>query len=448
MGIKDFFKKAEPIGPGFHAGTLEIEGRTHRIHLRIEGGGNGLLTLDASRILHLNATAAEMVLHLIRGRTESETVGIMAKRYRVARPVLEEDIARVFATVTTLSETDQVCPMTDLGVDLIEPYSPDLSAPLRMDLAVTYRCQNKCAHCYNEPERKVEELDTESWKRCLDRCYEAGIPHVVFTGGEPTLREDLPDLVAYAEELGLVTGLNSNGRKLADAAAVERLKEVGLDHVQITLESAEAAIHDEMTGAESFDETLAGLRNAIAAGLYTLTNTTLTRKNGSGVEKLVDLAADEGLPAVAMNGMIYSGKGKACGEDLSPEAVIPLMEAAARRAREREIRLIWYTPTRYCEMNPVELGLGVKQCTAARLSMAVEPDGTVIPCQSYYEGVGNLLKDDWKDIWNHSLCLRLRKPQKPLDACAACEHLSLCGGGCPLAAESDRTCCREVSSGG
>ena len=449
MKIKDWFKRAKPVDQGLYSGTVEVDGATHRVHLRVNPDHGAVVTLDASRILHLNATAAEMVKHLLDGLGEEGAMEAMLRRYRgVTRGQLHDDIHRIFDTVKVLSATDQVCPLTDLGVDLIEPYSPDLTAPMRMDLALTYRCQNRCAHCYNEPGRDVEEMDTSSWRKVLDACEKAAIPHVVFTGGEPTLREDLPDLVAYAEELGLVTGLNTNGRRLGDPAFAARLREAGLDHVQITLESADPSIHNVMTRADSFDETLAGLRAAKAAGIYTLTNTTLTQLNAYGIEALVDLVAQEGLPSFAVNGMIYSGQGKASGTELAAREVIPVLERLATRAREKGVRLVWYTPTRYCELNPVEMGVGVKQCMAARLSMAVEPDGTVLPCQSYYEGVGNILRDPWDAIWNHPLCQRLRKPQKPLNECEACEHLALCGGGCPIEAEHQKLFCREVASGG
>ena len=448
MALKDLFKRAERVKAGLYPGTLDVDGTAHRIHLRVESSGAGVLTLDASRILHLNHTAAEMVKHLTDGLSEAETVDLMARRYRVKRSVLEADLSRILQAVRTLSATDQVCPLSDLGIELIEPFSTAMSAPLRMDLALTYRCQNRCSHCYNQESRSVPELDTAGWRRVLEACESAGIPHVVLTGGEPTLRDDLPALVGYAGELGLVTGLNTNGRRLKDAGYTGALREAGLDHVQITLESADPGLHNALTRSDSFDETLAGLRESKASGLFTLTNTTLTRVNLPGIENLVDLVAAEGLGTFAVNGMIYSGKGKSSGIDLTSQEVVPVLETLARLAREKGLRFVWYTPTRYCELNPVEMALGVKQCTAARLSMAVEPDGTVIPCQSYYEGVGNLLTDSWESIWNHPLCLKLRQPQKPLPECEACEHLSLCGGGCPLEVEHRRLYCREVASGG
>ena len=449
MALKDWFKKHQRIRAGLYSGTVEVEGTQHRVHLRVNPSGDGVLTLDASRILHVNATGAEMVKHLTDGLSEDATLTAMAKRYRgVTREDLRADIRRIFGTVKTLSATDQVCPLSDLGVELVEPYTPELTAPMRMDLAITYRCQNRCAHCYNQESRQVEELGTADWRRVLDACEAAGIPHVVFTGGEPTLRKDLAELVAYAGELGLVTGLNTNGRRLKEAEYTRKLRDAGLDHVQITLESADPNIHNAMTRADSFDDSLAGLRAAKAAGIYTLTNTTLTKVNLMGIESLVDLVAAEGLLSFAVNGMIYSGKGKAAGTDLTPEETAPALKLLAQRARAKGLRLVWYTPTRYCELNPVEMALGVKQCTAARISMAVEPDGTVIPCQSYYQGVGNILKDPWPSIWNNPLCQQLRKPQKPLEACEACEHLTLCGGGCPIANAHDRLYCREVASGG
>jgi MoaA/NifB/PqqE/SkfB family radical SAM enzyme len=91
-----------------------------------------------------------------------------------------------------------------------------------MDLAITYRCNNDCAHCYNARERNFPELDTDHWKKILDQLWSLGVPHIVFTGGEATLRNDLPELIAHAESNGQITGLNTNARRLADEKYVQK----------------------------------------------------------------------------------------------------------------------------------------------------------------------------------------------------------------------------------
>jgi MoaA/NifB/PqqE/SkfB family radical SAM enzyme len=104
--------------------------------------------------------------------------------------------------------------------------------------------------------------------RIIDRIRDIGVPHVCFTGGEATLRDDLPALVAHAQERGLVTGLLSNGRRLSDARYVHSLASAGLDHVQITLESHDEGIHDRMVRARgAWKQTVAGLRNCLQSGL-------------------------------------------------------------------------------------------------------------------------------------------------------------------------------------
>ena len=109
--------------------------------------------------------------------------------------------------------------------------------------------------------------------------WEHGVPHFDFTGGEPTLRDDLVELVTFAEDLGAITGLLTNGVRLADEAYVRQLKQAGLDYVQVTLESARAEIHNRMVASDTFAHTVQGIRNAVAAGIHVLTNTTITRAN-------------------------------------------------------------------------------------------------------------------------------------------------------------------------
>jgi radical SAM protein with 4Fe4S-binding SPASM domain len=117
---------------------------------------------------------------------------------------------------------------------------------------------------------------------------------------------------------------------------------------------------------------------------------------------------------------------------LSEEELKPILALARKHAAEKNQRLIWYTPTEYCRLDPVQSELGVKGCTAALYNMCIEPDGAVIPCQSYYQPLGNLLRDSWPVLWEHDLARSLRERRNVPPKCSACALLAECGGGCPL----------------
>jgi radical SAM protein with 4Fe4S-binding SPASM domain len=146
----------------------------------------------------------------------------------------------------------------------------------------------------------------------------------------------------------------------------------------------------------------------------------------------LDFLAETGVPTLGLNALIYSGKGATVGTGLKESALSPLLELAHQRTAEHDQRLIWYTPTQYCHFDPMQLDLGVKGCTAALYNMCVEPDGAVIPCQSYYQPLGYLLQDSWDSIWNHDLSVSLRERHDLPAKCNGCVLISECGGGCPL----------------
>jgi radical SAM protein with 4Fe4S-binding SPASM domain len=348
--------------------------------------------------------------------------------------------------IQALTTTDDVCPISYLDVSRIEPFSTPVSAPYRMDLALTYRCDNGCGHCYVSRDRKVAEMDTAQWKRVIDRLWEIGIYHVSFTGGEATLRDDLPELVAHTQDIGMVSGLLTNGRRLSDKKFLKRLVDEGIDYFQVTLESADKSIHNEMVGTDGWDQTVAGIKNAASTALYTITNTTITRHNIKTLSATVDFIAGLGVNAFAMNGIIYSGEAKSGKDAVSEKELEKALREVSDAAARNNLRFIWYTPTQYCKLDPMDLAIGIKQCTAGKFNMLVEPDGTVLPCQSYFEPVGNILKDDWGAIWNHPLLVSLRDRDFVMDKCHDCEKLDVCGGGCPLELTKDTVICPDSLS--
>jgi radical SAM protein with 4Fe4S-binding SPASM domain len=408
-----------------------------RIHLRLDPDGHGTLIINANRILHLNPTAALMAFYILEQTPERERVRRIRQKYHVGAAQVRSDLEALGGQLDELVRPDGACPSHDLGLETVMPFSTRPTAPYRLDLALTYRCNNDCSHCYNVEGRNLKELVTADWKRILDRAWDLGIPHIIFTGGEPTLREDLPELVAHAEQNGQITGLNTNARRLSDPQYVDSLVAAGLDHVQITVESHDPDVHDRMVRTRgAFPQTVKGLKNALASPLYVMTNTTMLQTNIHTIPATLDYLAEIGVPTVGLNALIHSGRGASVGTGLAESELGALLEVTRQKTETYGQRLIWYTPTQYCGFDPVALDLGVKGCTAALYNLCVEPDGSVLPCQSYYQPLGNLLTDEWDSIWNHDLAVRLRERQGLPKKCDGCALLAECGGGCPLQFEN------------
>ena len=423
--------------PGLYHYRRVAPGESARVHLRLEADGAGYVLVNASRMLQLNPTAALMAYLALEEVGEADAVSVITRRYRLSMAQARADYAQFRSQLFELVRPDGACPVCDMGLEVTAPFTTRPSAPYRVDLAVTYRCNNDCAHCYNIRPRAMSELSTAQWQGLLDRLWEAGVPHVVFTGGEPTLRDDLPELIAHAERNGQVSGLNTNARRLSDPGYVDKLVAAGLDHVQVTLESADPAIHDALVGAPgAWAQTVAGLRQALATRLFVMTNTTLLRPNSAHLSQTLDFLAGLGVPTVGLNALIHSGRGATVDSGLAEAELAPLLEVARDHTTAHGQRLIWYTPTQYCQFNPVQLEFGVKGCTAALYSLCVEPNGDVLPCQSYYTSLGNLLGDTWDSIWQHELAVSLRERRNLPAACGTCVLLAECGGGCPLARAS------------
>jgi radical SAM protein with 4Fe4S-binding SPASM domain len=405
------------------------------LQLRVEPSGQGLLVINANTVLYLNETAAAHAYFFMQGLPEDAAVKKIRSIYRIDNKTAKQDHEKLVYAVSTLAQTEEICPISFLDIKSVEPFTQEYSAPLRMDLALTFRCQNNCVHCYAGGPHETEELTAAQWKTVIDRLHEIGVFIVTFTGGEPTLREDLAELLQYAQNKGIVTGLITNGRRLKDKDYVQALEKAGLDFVQVTLESHEAKVHDAIAGAKgSWKETVAGIKNAVASKIYTTTNTTLSQQNAAGFLKTVDFIKQLGVAGFGCNSLIYSGKASDISDKfaVSTDTLKTLLPKVHDKANQLGLKFLWYTPTQYCQFDPVSMGLGVKSCTAALVNMCVGPNGDVYPCQSYFESLGNILKEPWHKIWNHKLAVSIRKREYAQPKCKDCPQLQICGGGCPL----------------
>jgi radical SAM protein with 4Fe4S-binding SPASM domain len=424
---------SSPVPPGIHKFDRNTPEEKCRIHLRIDPDGSGTLLINAAQIYHLNPTAALMSFLFLSKKSDSEAVSRLAQVFRIPANQARQDYSDFLPTLYALLHPEEACPICDLDLDANTPFSTRPTAPYRMDLALTYRCNNNCAHCYNARPRNFPEMTTNQWKQVIKQCWDLGIPHIIFTGGEPTLRNDLAELIAFAESQGQITGLNTNGRRLANKEFLKTLIDAGLDHVQITFESADPSIHDRLVSHPgAWNETKAGIRNAVDSRLFVMTNTTLLQENARRMADTLNLLGELKVPTIGLNALIYSGRGETVGTGLPESALTELLDNARQITTANHQKLIWYTPTQYCHFDPMTLQLGIKGCTAALYNMCIEPDGAVLPCQSYYQPVGNILKNSWDSIWNHELSFSLRERINVPAGCTECSLLQECGGGCPL----------------
>ena len=335
----------------------------------------------------------------------------------VKAEVLREDMGILLRSLVAIARGEE--PEVEVAPLSLGEYADKMSAPHRMDLMVSamtrdglWHCNQKCLHCYaaGQPMGEVKELDAAQWKEVLKRLQAANIPQVTFTGGEPTLRGDLVELVDAAQ--WFVTRLNTNGRRLTPELC-KALYEASLDSVQVTLYSDKAAVHNALVGVDGFGDTVAGIKNAVAAGLIVSVNTPLCSVNRDYADTL-RFAASLGVRYATCSGLIPSGSATTEGSvatRLSAAELEDVLRDAMEIAASLGMELDFTSPGWLPEETLRGLGLRlIPSCGACLSNMAITPDGTVVPCQSWLGGVtlGNILTDPWEKIWTGPQCAAIR----------------------------------------
>jgi len=348
----------------------------YRLHLRIDPDGKGILILNAKTVLHLNQTAAEYAYHLVKGTTEEEMLRSVAERYEVKEAQIKKDYQEFMTRIDTLVHSPNVDPVTYFNFERVPPYSKDLLAPYRLDCALTYRVPEKTSAKVAPQERVKRELTTDEWKIILKKAWEAGIPQVVFTGGEPTLRPDLAELIQEAEKLGLVSGLLTDGLRFAEKKYLQEILQSGLDHAMLLLDPS-----DKISWK--------ALQAALAEDLFITVHLTITKENVKDLQPLLSKLSKEGVKSLSLS---------VNDVNLKPE-----LKHVQQEASNRGMSLVWDIPVPYADCHPIALEMldeSEKLAEGAgKAWLYVEPDGDVLPAQGINQVHGNLLTDEWETIW-------------------------------------------------
>ena len=307
--------------------------------------------------------------------------------------------------------------------------------PLALLAELTHRCPLRCAYCSNPLalDPSSGEMDTGTWRRVLDQAADMGILQVHFSGGEPTARKDLTDLVAHASGRGLYVNLITSGVLLSDEL-VAALADAGLAHVQLGFQDTDAARGEWMSGYDGgHEKKLRAARMITDAGLVLTVNVVVHRHNAVRVPEMIDMAVGLGAHRVEIANVQYYGWGLHNRAALMPtreqlERMTPVVEDA--RERLKGVIVIDYVIPDYYANYP-------KSCMGgwARRFMNVTPAGKVLPCHAA-ETIPGLAFDNVRDrslleIWEKGGAFaRYRATDWLPEGCRECERKEIDWGGC------------------
>jgi SynChlorMet cassette radical SAM/SPASM protein ScmE len=338
-----------------------------------------------------------------------------------------------------------------------------MRSPRRVEIDVTSRCNLRCRYCYffDDGSKEHPDLPAKEWLPFFDECGDAGVMEVQLAGGEPFIREDLPELIDGIVRNRMRFSILSNGG-LIDEPTAERLAATGrCNLVQVSVDGSRPEVHDTLRGKGSFDGALRGIRVLQKHTLPVTVRVTIHRHNVDNLEATARLLLEElGLPSFSTNAAGCLGSCR-----LNPDDVL-LSTSDRQRAMETLLRLekkwpgritaqagplaearIW-TAMQKGGQSPISGGR-LTACGCPFQSIAVRPDGVYVPC-TMLSGLelGRIGKDALLDVWKGAEALVSLRRRNTIDLetfeeCRECSYRTHCTGNCPglaysLTGEVDR----------
>ncbi|MCS3923296.1 12,18-didecarboxysiroheme deacetylase [Methanosalsum natronophilum] len=330
---------------------------------------------------------------------------------------------------------------------------------------VTKKCNLKCIHCYAhaDDENDSDELTTQEGKELIDDLADFGVPVILFSGGEPLMRKDLPELVTYARSKGLRAVISTNGT-LIDEKMARRLKEIGLSYVGISIDGTMPTNDNFRAISGAFLAAIEGLRNCQKEGIKVGLRFTINKYNMDEIPDIFDLIEAEKIPRICFYHLVYSGRGsEMIDHDLSHEESRKTVDLILDRTEELHkkglpvevltvdnhcdgpyiyMRLLNKDPNRAEEV--LEL-LKMNQGNSSGIGIGcISWDGSIHPDQFWrHYSFGNVRERNFSDVWKDTSdeLMKGLKDRKGLirqnaDRCARCRWLDVCNANFRVRAEA------------
>jgi 12,18-didecarboxysiroheme deacetylase len=327
---------------------------------------------------------------------------------------------------------------------------------------VGQRCNLKCVHCYSQSQDRSYsgELTTAEGERLIEDLGKFGSPVILFSGGEPLLRDDLLELAERAIGRGLRAVISTNGT-LIDKAIAGKLKRIGLSYVGVSLDGMRET-HDRFRGVKgAFDSALKGIRACQEAGIKVGLRFTMNRRNAMDIPLIFDLLEEENIPRVCFYHLVYSGRGSRLkNEDLSRAETRRIVDLIIDRTKDlhqrgKEVEVLTVDnhadgPYLYLRMlrerspraGEVRELLQMNGGNSSGVGIGcVSWDGSVHADQFWrHYSFGNVRRCPFSEIWTDlrdPLMAKLKEKKKYLTGrCAVCQWLDICAGNFRVRAEA------------
>jgi radical SAM protein with 4Fe4S-binding SPASM domain len=328
--------------------------------------------------------------------------------------------------------------------------------------STTRACNLRCVHCYASATAGPAEgeLTHEEGKALLDDLRDFGVPAVLFSGGEPLARPDIFELLEYAQSIGLVCTLSTNGILIDDAVA-DRLATIGIKYAGISVDGSPVR-HDKLRGVKgAYASTIAAIDRCVARGIKVGVRFTVHALNSDNLDEIFDLCLDHGVRRLCVYHLAYSGRGGSMQKvDLTPEGTRAIIDRIFERTRRlhaegRDLEVLTVDnhadaayalmslertdPERAAKVRERLEGTGGNR-TGCNIS-CVDPVGNVHYDQfSWHYTCGNVKRNKFSEIWSQATdprlaILRDRKPHLP-QRCQNCRFLGVCNGNLRTRAEA------------
>jgi PqqA peptide cyclase len=306
--------------------------------------------------------------------------------------------------------------------------------PTTLLAELTYRCPLHCPYCSNPVDlaRAAAELSTDDWKRVLSEARALGVLQLGLSGGEPMLRKDLEDIIEHAHKVGLYSTLVTSGLGFT-APRARRLKDAGLEHVQISFQDSDPGVAERIAGIKSVDKKRAAAALVKELDFAFTVNVVLHRANLDHIGEIIELAASLGADRIELANTQYYGWAYENRAALIPtkqqlDAAEPIVDAAVRKYKGR-MQIVYVLPDYYQQYpKPCMGGWG-------NVYLVVAPDGRVLPCQAAWQ-IESLTFDTVRErslgwIWEQSPAFQaFRGDEWMREPCRSCERKHLDFGGC------------------